>query len=73
MNDISQIPALQIIVGAIGGFGGSALGYWIFSPRKPGLSWLASQLRTLGALLVMGVGFSIGQLAGYLLYKLTTK
>jgi hypothetical protein len=55
----------QVVGGLIGGVGGFAVGWRLFSPRKPGISWLASQLRIFGALTIMGVGMMLGQIIGY--------
>jgi hypothetical protein len=47
---IGPFPILQVVGGLIGGVGGFAVGYQLFSLRKPDLGWLARQLRALGAL-----------------------
>ena len=67
---IGPFSITQVVGGLIGGFGGFAVGYRLFSPRKPGISWFASQLRNLGALMIMGVGMALGQIIGHLLHKL---
>jgi hypothetical protein len=67
---MSQFPIPQVIGGLIGGFGGLTIGFRLFSPRKPGIGWLAGKLRTLGALTIMGVGMMFGQIIGYFLHKL---
>jgi len=41
-----------------------------FSLRKPDLGWLARQLRTLGALAIMGIGMMLGQISGHFLHTL---
>jgi hypothetical protein len=67
---IGPFPILQIVGGVIGAVGGFAAGYRLLSPRKPGISWYASQLRTLGQLTIMGVGMTFGQIVGHFLYRL---
>jgi len=42
---IGPFPILQIVFGLIGGVGGFAVGYRLFSPYKPGFNWLVGQLR----------------------------
>jgi hypothetical protein len=44
---IGPFPILQVVGGLIGGVGGFAVGYQLFSLLKPDLGWLARQLRTL--------------------------
>jgi hypothetical protein len=62
---IGPFPILQVVGGLIGGVGGFAVGYQLFSLRKPDLGWLARQLRSLGALAIMGIGMMLGQISGY--------
>jgi len=50
--------------------GGFAVGYQLFALRKPDLGWLARQLRTLGALAIMGIGMMLGQISGHFLHTL---
>lgn len=67
---IGPFPILQVVGGLIGGVGGFAVGYQLFSLRKPDLGWLARQLRSLGALAIMGIGMMLGQISGYFLHRL---
>jgi hypothetical protein len=67
---IGPFPIIQAVFGLIGAVGGFAVGYRLFSPYKPGISWLAGQLRYLGALNIMAVGCMLGQVIGYFLHKL---
>jgi hypothetical protein len=67
---IGPFPFLQVVGGLIGGFGGFAVGYQLFSRRKPNLGWHAHQLRNLGALAIMAIGMTLGQISGYLLHAL---
>ena len=54
----------------MGGVGGFAVGYQLFSLRKPD-PWLACrQLRILGALAIMGIGMMLGQISGHFLHTL---
>ena len=47
---MGPFPILQVVGGLTDGVGGLAVGYQLFSLRKPDLGWLARQLRTLGTL-----------------------
>jgi len=67
---IGPFPILQVVGGLIGGVGGFAVGYQLFSLRKPDLGWLARQLRNLGALAIMGIGMMLGQISGHFLHTL---
>ncbi len=66
---IGPFPILQVVGGLIGGVGGFAVGYKLFSLRKPDLGWLA-QLRILGALAIMSIGMMLGQISGHFLHTL---
>jgi hypothetical protein len=66
---IGPFSILQFVGGVIGGVGGFAVGLRFFSPGRPGISWLARQLRNFGALTIMGLGFLLGQLIGDLLQR----
>ena len=61
---IGPFSIFQAVGGLIGGVGGFAVGYQLFSLRRPDLGWLARQLRTLGAQAIMGIGMMLGKSAG---------
>jgi hypothetical protein len=67
---MGPFPILQVVGGLIGGFGGFAVGYQLFSLRNPDLGWLARQLRSLGTLAIMAIGLMLGQVTGLFLHKL---
>ena len=67
---IGPFPILQVVGGLIGGVGGFAVGYQLFSLQKPDLGWFARQLHTLGALAIMGIGMMLGQISGHFLHTL---
>ena len=67
---VGPLPLAQVIGGLIGGFAAFAVGWRLFQPRKPGIGWLAGQLRTLGALTVMSAGTLLGQIVGSFVHTL---
>jgi hypothetical protein len=67
---IGPFPIAQVLGGVVGAFVGLVIGYRLLVPGQAGIGWLARQLRTLGALMFMGVGMTLGQLIGYLLHRL---
>ena len=68
---IGPFSIFQAVGGLIGGVGGFAVGYQLFSLRRPDLGWLARQLRTLGAQAIMGIGMSArGRISGHFLHTL---
>jgi hypothetical protein len=62
----------QVIGGIAGALGGLVIGFRLFALRKPGISWLAGQLRNLGALMITCIGSAAGQIIGHLLHRLMT-
>lgn len=66
---IGPFPILQVVGGLIGAVCGFAVGR-LFSPRRPGMSRLAGQLRTFAALTIMVLGMALGQIIGHLLHTL---